>query len=64
MTTITLEVSEQAASEFQSMASELPLLLNITRQLFRPGRATTRQRAFIDGDPPTPYYLLYQALIK
>jgi hypothetical protein len=36
MTTITLEVSDQLAAEIEPIRDELPVLLAITRHLFRP----------------------------
>ena len=54
MTTITLEVSDQVASDLESIGSELPLLLNITRQLFRPADET--------GAHTTPVYNAYKQL--
>ena len=54
MTTITLEVSDQVASDLESIGSELPLLLNITRQLLRPASET--------GAHSTPIYRAYKQL--
>ena len=36
MTTITLELPDQLAAEIEPLREELPILLTITQQLFRP----------------------------
>lgn len=55
MTTITLEVSDQLAAEIEPIRDELPVLLAITRQLFRPAG---------DGQVHTSsVYLAYKQLL-
>lgn len=55
MTTITLEVPEQLASDIEPLRADLPLFLNITRQLFRPAAETEAHTSSI--------YLAYKQFI-
>lgn len=55
MATITLEISDGLASELEALGEELPVLLAITHQLFRP----------VGSDLPlsSPVYLAYKQLL-
>lgn len=55
MTTITLEVPEQLASDIEPIRNELPLFLQITRHLFRPATEIEAHTSAI--------YLAYKQLI-
>jgi hypothetical protein len=55
MMTITLEVSDQLAAEIESIRDELPVLLAITRQLFRPASEVQVHTS--------PVYLAYKRLL-
>lgn len=55
MTTITLEVSDQLAATIDPLRDDLPVLLAITQQLFRPASETHAHRS--------PIYLAYKQFL-
>ncbi len=55
MTTITLEVPDKLAQEIEPIRRELPMLLAITRQMFRPANEPKAHEASI--------YLAYKQLL-
>ena len=54
MTTIMLEVSDQLAANIEPLRAELPVLLSITQQLFRPASDKNTHTA--------PVYFAYKQL--